>query len=32
MIALVFLYFSAVIFIFGGEINAAIVRARRCAR
>lgn len=32
MIALVFLYFSAVIFIFGGEINAAIARARRRAR
>lgn len=28
MIALVFLYFCAVIFLFGGEINAAIARAR----
>jgi membrane protein len=28
MIALVFLYFSAWIFIFGGELNAAIARAR----
>ena len=28
MIALVFLYFTAWIFIFGGELNAAIVRAR----
>lgn len=27
MIALVFLYFSAVIFLFGGELNAAIARA-----
>lgn len=32
MIALAFLYFSAVIFIFGGELNAAIARARRGAR
>ena len=32
MIALVFLYFSAVIFIYGGELNAAIARARRGAR
>jgi membrane protein len=32
MVSLVFLYFSAVIFIYGGEINAAIVRARRRAR
>lgn len=32
MIALVFLYFSGVIFIYGGELNAAIVRARRGAR
>jgi membrane protein len=32
MIALVFLYFTAVIFIFGGELNAAIVRARRGAK
>jgi membrane protein len=29
MIALVFLYFSASIFIYGGELNAAILRARR---
>jgi hypothetical protein len=29
MIALVFLYFSAGIFIYGGELNAAIARARR---
>lgn len=29
MIALVFLYFSAWIFIFGGELNAAIARARK---
>lgn len=28
MIALVFLYFTAVIFLFGGELNAAIARAR----
>ncbi len=28
MIALVFLYFTAVIFLFGGEVNAAIRRAR----
>ncbi len=28
MIALVFLYFCAVIFLFGGEVNAAIARAR----
>jgi membrane protein len=32
MIALVFLYFTAVIFIYGGELNAAIARARRGAR
>ncbi|WP_370631415.1 YihY/virulence factor BrkB family protein [Methylosinus sp. Sm6] len=32
MVALVFLYFSAVIFIYGGELNAAIARARRGAR
>lgn len=32
MIALVFLYFTAVIFIFGGEFNAAIVRALRSRR
>lgn len=32
MIALVFLYFSAVIFIFGGELNAAIARAARTGR
>jgi membrane protein len=31
MIALVFLYFSAWIFIFGGELNAAITRERRNA-
>ena len=31
MIALVFLYFSAWIFIFGGELNAAIARAREDA-
>lgn len=29
MIALVFLYFTAVIFLFGGELNAAIRRAQR---
>ncbi|MBI1868409.1 MAG: YihY/virulence factor BrkB family protein [Methylocystis sp.] len=29
MIALVFLYFSAAIFIYGGELNATIMRARR---
>jgi membrane protein len=29
MIALVFLYLSAAIFIYGGELNAAILRARR---
>ena len=29
MIALVFLYLSAAIFIYGGELNAAIMRARR---
>jgi membrane protein len=29
MIALVFLYFSASIFIYGGELNAATLRARR---
>jgi uncharacterized BrkB/YihY/UPF0761 family membrane protein len=27
MIALAFLYFSSVIFIFGGELNAAIMRS-----
>jgi membrane protein len=32
MIALVFLYFSAWIFIYGGELNAAIARARTGAR
>lgn len=32
MIALGFLYFSAVIFIYGGEVNVAIARARRGAR
>ena len=31
MIALVFLYFSAWIFIYGGELNAAIERARQDA-
>jgi membrane protein len=29
MIALVFLYYSAWIFVYGGELNAAIIRARR---
>jgi membrane protein len=29
MIALVFLYMIASIFIFGGELNAAILRAKR---
>ena len=28
MMALVFLYFTALIFIYGGELNAAIARAR----
>jgi membrane protein len=28
MIALVFLYYSAWIFVYGGELNAAIARAR----
>jgi membrane protein len=28
MIALVFLYYSAWIFVYGGELNAAIIRAR----
>ena len=32
MIALVFLYFSAAIFLFGGEINAAFLRARQGIR
>ncbi|HXW26294.1 MAG TPA: YihY/virulence factor BrkB family protein [Xanthobacteraceae bacterium] len=32
MIALVFLYLSAAIFIYGGELNAAILRARRARR
>lgn len=32
MIALAFLYFTAVIFIYGGELNAAIARARGGAR
>jgi membrane protein len=32
MIALVFLYFSAWIFIYGGELNAAIARAREAER
>ena len=31
MVALVFLYLSALIFIFGGELNEAIARARRHA-
>ena len=31
MIALVFLYYSAWIFIFGGELNAAIARVRAAA-
>jgi membrane protein len=30
MTALIFLYFSAWIFIYGGELNAAIKRARKC--
>jgi membrane protein len=29
MIALVFLYSMAAIFVFGGELNAAIIRARK---
>ncbi len=29
MIALMFLYYSAWIFIYGGELNAAIARARK---
>jgi len=29
MIALVFLYFIAAIFVYGGELNAAIVKARQ---
>ncbi len=29
MIALVFLYFASMIFIYGGELNAAIVRRRK---
>ena len=32
MVALVFLYFSAWIFIYGGELNAAIARARQAKR
>ena len=32
MVALVFLYYSAWIFIFGGELNAAIGRVRARAR
>ena len=32
MVALVFLYFSAWIFIFGGELNAAIARAKQAKR
>ena len=32
MIALVFLYFSAWIFIFGGELNAAIAPAKETKR
>ena len=31
MIALVFLYFTALIFIYGGELNAAIARQREIA-
>ena len=31
MIALVFLYFTALIFIYGGELNAAIARERNAA-
>jgi membrane protein len=31
MIALVFLYISASIFIYGGELNAAVIRRRRRA-
>jgi membrane protein len=31
MIALVFLYFTAWIFIYGGELNAAIIREREDA-
>jgi membrane protein len=31
MIALLFLYISASIFIYGGEINAAVMRVRRRA-
>jgi membrane protein len=31
MIALVFLYFTALIFIYGGELNAAIARKRGAA-
>jgi membrane protein len=29
MIALVYLYWVALLFVFGGELNAAIIRARR---
>ena len=32
MIALVYLYYSAWIFVFGGELNAAIARVRELAR
>jgi len=32
MVALVFLYFSAWIFIYGGELNAAIARERAIRR
>ena len=32
MIALVFLYFMAAIFVFGGDLNAAIMRARKARR
>jgi membrane protein len=32
MVALVFLYFTAWIFIFGGELNAAIARERENRR
>jgi membrane protein len=30
VIALFFLYITASIFIFGGDLNAAVLRARRC--
>jgi membrane protein len=32
MIALVFLYFMAAIFVFGGDLNAAIIRARKARK